>query len=39
MSKIRKKFAIFDKIMYLCTELYTPNTKLVLQNGKKNKET
>ena len=21
MSKIRKKFAIFDKIMYLCTEL------------------
>ena len=24
MSKIRKKFAIFDKIMYLCTELYTP---------------
>lgn len=38
VTKIWKKFAIFDKIMYLCTELCTPNTKLVLQNGKKNKK-
>jgi len=35
MSKIRKKFAIFDKIMYLCTELYTPIMKLVLQKWEK----